>query len=76
MPTLGLLSVGSLANGTEYLIGQRFANEDLAIIFITVEPEKFLKFLCFQSIRPFSCYISDYVGPTSGQQRAHVGPTT
>ena len=53
----------------ECLIGQRFADEDLAIISKVFQPEKFLKLL-FQIVRPFSCYISDHGGLESGSRRA------
>ena len=52
---------------TECLIGQSFADEDLAIILMVFELEKFLKFL-FQSVRPFLCCISDHVEPMSGRR--------
>ena len=36
--------------------------------------DNFLKGL-FQSVKPFSCYVSHHVGPMSGRHRVHVGPT-
>ncbi len=71
----GPRSVGSSATGTECLIGRRVADENLDVIVKVFKPEKFLKLL-FQFVRPFSCYISDHVGPTSGQQRADIGFTS
>ena len=63
---VGVRSADSSATGAKCLIGQRLANEDLAIIFMVFEQEIFLKFL-FQSVSVFSCYINDQVGPTSCQ---------
>ena len=74
VPTSGPRWVGPSATGTEW-IGNSSADENFDVIVKLFKPEKFLKLL-FQFVRPFSCYISDHIGPTSGQQRADIGFTS
>ena len=71
VPTSGPRSVGWSATGTGCLIGQRFVDEDLAIIFMAFEPEIFFKFFLSVCLTLLVLYItSGYIWPEIGSCRA------